>query len=166
MRNTICFLFVIVAIGLIIYSLKKKKTVSNKMEGTQEKTENMSSDFYRVLTDVNLRIRISQIDSEIKSMIEGVIDRLIEVMPEIQKKDCNSESIFLIHRIATNYLPEIVSGYLLLSAEDRKEKSHKLCEAITTISDKINMINYDVNSVDRDIFENEVAFLKQRLNDN
>jgi len=151
-------LFIIaIVIYFVFFSTEKEP------KATSEVKEKIQDDEIKKLLLLNIDIRKSSVDEDVKSIVETLIDDLRRITPAVLARQEGSEMAWVISRMSDKYLPELIKPFLLLSEEAQKNQKEKLIASIQNIDNEVKEVEAMLNSAENSDFESKARFIKHRF---
>ena len=97
---------------------------------------------------------------------ESIADKLGSIVPKANREHPGSELTYVVNRMVTNYLPELLEPYVALSSNAREGE-------IVTLMDTLNSLESEIDSIIKLIEERKVnefrvqdTFLRHKFSEN
>ena len=154
------YIIVLIILAVIVYFyIKKKKT---KPQDTPKTNEPNSID---ILLDINILIRLNFQNEEITTKVEVIIDKLRNIIPILNKEYKSSELNWVVNKMASKYLPNVLYPYSKLSEEQQIVKEDALLESLNSIHTELDEIISMLNKKDESKFDSKAKFINHRFSD-
>jgi hypothetical protein len=115
------------------------------------------------LVEINIRIREEGLPSAVISRVEGIIDKLRELLPDINERHPTHELTWTLNQMAKEYLPKVINPYLALSLADRTSRQKELLESLNGLEAEIDNVAELVQGEKMGDFKAKAAFLRARF---
>lgn len=120
------------------------------------------------LVQLNLDVRMTYIDVEVRALCEAVIDKLVELEPGINDKlSPAGELRYTINRIATEYFPnKCMRPYLQLDTVTRNKADVVTNQKamLKALLDELESVEQAMQSKDKREYDMKSDFLKAKFN--
>jgi len=115
------------------------------------------------LVELNLVIREADLSPAVVAQIEGTIDVLRSLVPQLNTEHTGSELTWTVNRMATDYLPRILEPYAKLSGSERQKNESELVKSLSGLEGELQNIQNLVRQAMEGEFKNRAAFLRARF---
>lgn len=119
----------------------------------------------RSLVRMNIQIRENALPAEVVEKLEHAIDSLRALIPELNDEYLGSELTWTVNRMATDYLPRILSPYVALAPAGRVEHQAELFKSLAGLETELSNIGDLVRNAKVGEFKTKAAFLRARFLD-
>lgn len=171
--STFWIIMGIVAIcGVIYYFVQKNKvqqkpSVSGVEKPDPEVVEEASVDLteqFQGLIKASLMIyNDSHRDKEILEVTDIIIDRFVELLPEVNERFPANKTVLVLNQAARVYLVDQFEAFLALRPDKREEKRAALLEALHLISKDLSMVQGIVTRGQISDLNKEIGFITKRF---
>ena len=117
------------------------------------------------LVALDVQIRESGLPQDVTAKLEESIDVLRRILPELNDDHAGSELTWTVNRMATDYLPRILTPYVKLSPPAREEHREELLRSLEGLESELENIGDLVRSAKVGEFKTKAAFLRARFLD-
>lgn len=117
------------------------------------------------LVALNIQIREGGLPADVTSKLEENIDALRRLIPELNDAHPGSELTWTVNRMATDYLPRIVTPYVALSPPVREEHRAEFLRSLQGLESELENIGELVRNAKVGEFQSKAAFLRARFLD-
>ncbi len=117
------------------------------------------------LVAVDLAVREHALSDGVVARIETAIDALRRLLPELNRDYTGSGLTWTVNRMASDYLPRIVSPYVALSPEARADHEAELLASLDGLTRELAKIEELVRGARVGDFQAKAAFLRARFLD-
>ena len=114
---------------------------------------------------MNVQIRENALPPDVVEKLEASIDVLRRVMPELNDEHPGSELAWTVNRMASDYLPRIVTPYVKLSPPLRQEHREELLRSLAGLEAELENIGELLRGAKVGEFKTKAAFLRARFLD-
>ena len=150
----------LVAIGVYRYfdSQTKVKDAPAKTDPRQELMSLLDR-----LVALNIEIREAGLASDVLLRVETIIDKLRDLLPELNERHPGHELAWTLNQMARAYLSKVVRPYVALSAADRAERKQELLKSLNGVEAEVDNVGDLVQGDKRGDFRAKAAFLRARF---
>ena len=150
----------LVAIGVYHYfdSQTKVKDAPAKTDPRQELMSLLDR-----LVALNIEIREAGLASDVLIRVETIIDKLRDLLPELNERYPRHELAWTLNQMARAYLSKVVRPYVALSAADRAERKQELLKSLNGVEAEVDNVGDLVQGDKRGDFRAKAAFLRARF---
>ena len=152
----VAIIILIVIVLYIIFFTKAKEPI------IEEEVE-VEDDAIKKLLRLNILVRKNTFESDLRDLIEQLIDDLRRITPAINERFKGSEMSWVINKMSDKYLPELVTPYLALSQDAQDKQKEKFVESLSSIDKELKEVEAMLNSSDKSDFESKARFIKHRF---
>ena len=132
-------------IGLFVFPASGKKP---KIEIVD--TADPVDRYLEQILAMNKKLRLDPyLKKEVLDKFESIADKLGNIVPKANREHPGSELTYVVNRMVTNYLPELLDPYLALSPDAREGE-------ITTLMATLNSLETEIDSIIKLIEERKV----------
>ncbi len=85
------------------------------------------------LLQLNLQLRLKTTQTSIIQSCEKLIDILLDVVPRAIKESPNSEASFDLEKLSTDYFPDLINRFLILSQTDQTAQQEELLNQLNKL---------------------------------
>lgn len=117
------------------------------------------------LVALNVQIREGAMPEDVVAKLEQSIDVLRRVVPELNDAHPGSELTWTVNRMATDYLPRIVTPYVALAPPVREEHREEFLRSLEGLESELENIAELLRSAKVGDFQTKAAFLRARFLD-
>jgi hypothetical protein len=115
------------------------------------------------LVAMNIRIREEGLSAEVLARVEGIIDKLRPLLPEINQRYPGHELTWTLNQMAREYLQKVMNPYMALSPADRQERKAELMTSLNGLEAEIDNVAELVRGDKMGDFKAKAAFLRARF---
>ena len=137
---------------------KSKPSTPSKPDPRQRLLEMLGS-----LVSLNIRIRETGLAESILARVEGIIDKLRDLLEDLNERHPDHELTWTLNQMARDYLPKIMNPYLELSANDRNRSQGELQRSLDGLEAEIDNVADLVRGDKMGDFKAKAAFLRARF---
>ena len=150
----------LVAIGVYRYfdSQTKVKDAPAKTDPRQELMSLLDR-----LVALNIEIREAGLASDVLLRVETIIDKLRDLLPDLNERYPGHELAWTLNQMARAYLSKIVRPYVALSAADRTDRKQELLKSLNGVEAEVDNVGDLVQGDKRGDFRAKAAFLRARF---
>jgi hypothetical protein len=117
------------------------------------------------LVALNIQAREAGLPEDVMAKVEENIDDLRQVIPELNDDHAGSELTWTVNRMATDYLPRIVTPYVALAAGVRDEHRPEFLRSLEGLEKELANIVDLLRNAKVGEFQAKAAFLRARFLD-
>ena len=150
----------LVAIGVYRY-LDSQTKVKDAPAKTDPRQELMS--LLDRLVALNIEIREAGLASDVLLRVETIIDKLRDLLPDLNERYPGHELAWTLNQMARAYLSKIVRPYVALSAADRADRKQELLKSLNGVEAEVDNVGDLVQGDKRGDFRAKAAFLRARF---
>ncbi|MDH5518034.1 MAG: hypothetical protein OEY36_09505 [Gammaproteobacteria bacterium] len=157
-------LVVALVLAVIIYFILNKSESEDEEAAETPLTANQLA--IESLLAVNLELRKTLMPEQMRDAFEQIIDQLLDILPVVAEQDPDSELVWVINRMATEYLPEkSIRPYLALDHSSRHDQASVAAatEALAGMKKELDDVEEILASRKTNEFNAKAKFLKQRF---
>ena len=115
------------------------------------------------LVTVNIAIREEGLATDVVTRVEGIIDKLRELLPGINERHNGHELTWAVNRMAKDYLPRVVNPYIALSQTERESRRKELLNSLNGLEAEVGNVAGLVRNEKLGDFRAKAAFLRARF---
>lgn len=115
------------------------------------------------LVGVNILIREEGLHAEALSRVEGIIDKLRGLLPEINERYPGHELTWTLNQMAKEYLQKAIRPYAALSPDDRENRRAELLKSLDGVEAEVDNVAELVRGDKMGDFKAKAAFLRARF---
>ena len=115
------------------------------------------------LVTVNIAIREEGLATDVVTRVEGIIDKLRELLPGINERHNGHELTWAVNRMAKDYLPRVVNPYIALSQTERESRRKELLNSLNGLEAEVGNVADLVRNEKLGDFRAKAAFLRARF---
>jgi hypothetical protein len=115
------------------------------------------------LVDLNIRIREKGLAETILARVEHIIDKLRDLLEDINERHPEHELTWTLNQMAKQYLPKVMNPYLALSVKDRDGSQEELLRSLDGLEAEIDNVADLVRGDKLGDFKAKAAFLRARF---
>lgn len=115
------------------------------------------------LVDLNIRIREQGLAKTILARVEHIIDKLRDLLEDINERHPEHELTWTLNQMAKQYLPKVMNPYLALSVKDRDGSQEELLRSLDGLEAEIDNVADLVRGDKLGDFKAKAAFLRARF---
>ncbi len=117
------------------------------------------------LVALDIQIRESGLPPDVTAKLEESIDVMRRILPELNDEHVGSELTWTVNRMATDYLPRVVTPYVKLSPPGREEHREELLGSLEGLESELENIRELLRGSKVGEFKTKAAFLRARFLD-
>lgn len=141
-----------------------------RQKNTDTPPQPAEADPIQDLVALNLEIRKSVLPRHLTHRCESVIDKLVELIPQVNAADePTGDLAWTVNRMASEYLPnKCIRPYLALKPEDREspEQIQQFEQSLTVLSNELDEVAAILSRRDKAEFATKAKFLQHRFTNN
>lgn len=111
----------------------------------------------------NILIREEGLHPDVVGRIEQIIDKLRNLLPEINQRYPAHELTWTLNQMAESYLPKALGPYVALSRDDREDRRPELLKSLDGLEAEIDNVAELVRGDKMGDFKAKAAFLRARF---
>jgi hypothetical protein len=115
------------------------------------------------LVTINIAIREEGLATDVVTRVEGIIDKLRELLPGINERHNGHELTWAVNRMAKDYLPRVVNPYIALSQTERESRRKELLNSLNGLEAEVGNVTDLVRNEKLGDFRAKAAFLRARF---
>lgn len=115
------------------------------------------------LAQLNASIREQALPAAVVDPLEENIDVLRRLVPELNAGYVGSELTWTVNRMASDYLPRVLTPYLRLAPPARAEHEAELLDSLRGLESELDAIDQMVRNQREGEFKSKAAFLRARF---
>jgi len=115
------------------------------------------------LVEHNILVRVEGLHPDVVSRIEHIIDKLRELLPEINQRYPGHELTWTLNQMAASYLPKALGPYVALNRADREDRRAELLKSLDGLEAEIDNVAELVRGDKMGDFKAKAAFLRARF---
>ncbi len=115
------------------------------------------------LVALNIDIREAGLASDVLLRVETIIDKLRDLLPELNERYPGHELAWTLNQMAREYLSKVVRPYVALSEADRAERKQELLKSLNGVEAEVDNVADLVQGDKRGDFRAKAAFLRARF---
>ena len=115
------------------------------------------------LVTVNIAIREEGLATDVVTRVEGIIDKLRELLPGINERHNGHELTWAVNKMAKDYLPRVVNPYVALSQTERESRRRELLNSLNGLEAELDNVADLVRNEKLGDFRAKAAFLRARF---
>ena len=115
------------------------------------------------LVELNIRIREKTLSDKVVARVEGIIDKLRDLLEDINARHPDHELTWTLNQMAREYLPKVMGPYLALSAADRASSEGELLRSLDGLEAEVDNVADLVRGDMMGDFKAKAAFLRARF---
>ena len=154
-------LIVVAAVSAVVASLVTI-LVYRHLEGQTKRVQELRSLLDR-LGALNVDIREAGLASDVLLRVETIIDKLRDLLPELNERYPGHELAWTLNQMAREYLSKVVRPYVALSEADRAERQQELLKSLNGVEAEVDNVADLVQGDKRGDFRAKAAFLRARF---
>lgn len=112
------------------------------------------------LLELNIKIRVESFTVKVLNSIETIIDKIGDLLSELNAKYAGSDLTWVVNEMAHKYLPDVTNQYVSLGINERAQKETQILETLSGLNTKLDDINKLVSEQKVSEFDAEAKFLK------
>ncbi len=115
------------------------------------------------LVTLNIAVREEGLAADVMARVEGIIDKLRELLPGINERHNGHELTWAVNRMAKDYLPRVVNPYIALSQAERESRREELLNSLNGLEAEVDNVTDLVRNEKLGDFRAKAAFLRARF---
>ncbi len=115
------------------------------------------------LVTLNIAVREEGLATDVVTRVEGIIDKLRELLPGINERHNGHELTWAVNRMAKDYLPRVVNPYIALSQTERESRRKELLNSLNGLEAEVGNVTDLVRNEKLGDFRAKAAFLRARF---
>lgn len=115
------------------------------------------------LVTLNIQIREEGLGDEVLGRVEGIIDKLRALLPEINERYPAHELTWTINQMAKEYLQKALRPYMALGRGDRDDRRPELLKSLDGVEAEVDNVAELVRGDKMGDFKAKAAFLRARF---
>jgi hypothetical protein len=166
--QTLTVIVISAAVAAVVAILVHRSLSANDTSGeTVEAADETDAwiEHLRALVRLNIQIREGGLSGDIAGKLEHSIDVLRELIPQLNDEHVGSELTWTINKMATDYLPRIVTPFVSLDAAARQEHEAELLKSLQGLDAELENIVGLLRDAKVGEFKTKAAFLRARFLD-
>ncbi len=148
-------------VTIFVYRLLDKKEDADPSPKVDPATELRK--MFDGLIDLNIRIREEGLTASVIERVEGIIDKLRDLLPEINERHPTHELTWTLNQMAKEYLLKVMNPYIALKLADRASRQQELLESLNGLEAEIDNVAELVQGEKMGDFKAKAAFLRARF---
>gem|GEM_PF-4929393 len=112
------------------------------------------------LIRLNENLRMKANSESVITITDDIINLLLEVVPRALKDSPNSEATFNLEKLSTDYLPDLLNDYFVLSNEDQISREKDILAQLAELKTSIQKAEASLDEGNLDNFQVSSQFLK------
>lgn len=141
-----------------------------RKKSTEPPPQPSKADPVQDLVALNLEIRKAALPLPLTQQCESVIDKLVELLPQLNAADDPSGDLaWTVNRMAGEYLPnKCIRPYLALKSEDRNnpDQVQQFEQSLSVLSNELDEVAAILSRRDKAEFATKAKFLQHRFTNN
>jgi len=115
------------------------------------------------LVTLNIQIREEGLGDEVLGRVEGIIDKLRGLLPDINQRYPAHELTWTINQMAKEYLQKVLRPYMALGRGDRDDRRAELLKSLSGVEAEVDNVAELVRGDKMGDFKAKAAFLRARF---
>jgi|GEM_PF-2157033 len=115
------------------------------------------------LVFLNIQIREEGLQADVLARVEGIIDKLRALLPEINERYPSHELTWTLNQMAKEYLQKALRPYMALSPGDREDRRAELLKSLDGVEAEVDNVAELVRGDKMGDFKAKAAFLRARF---
>lgn len=115
------------------------------------------------LVQLNVQIREEGLGADVLGRVEGIIDKLRGLLPEINQRYPVHELTWTLNQMAREYLQKALRPYMALSPQDREDRRAELLKSLDGVEAEVDNVADLVRGDKMGDFKAKAAFLRARF---
>ncbi|MBI1355455.1 MAG: hypothetical protein GC160_14005 [Acidobacteria bacterium] len=115
------------------------------------------------LVSLNILVREEGLHTAVLARVEGIIDKLRALLPEINERYPSHELTWTLNQMAKEYLPKAMRPYVALGRQDREDRRAELLKSLDGLEAEIDNVAELVRGDKMGDFKAKAAFLRARF---
>ena len=151
-------------VAILVHRSLSAKDSSEETAKAPDETEAWI-EHLRALVRLNIQIREGGLPGDVTDKLEHSIDVLRELIPQLNDEHLGSELTWTINKMATDYLPRIVTPFVSLGPAARQEHEAELLKSLQGFEAELENIVGLLRDAKVGEFKTKAAFLRARFLD-
>jgi len=115
------------------------------------------------LVMLNIQIREEGLGDDVLGRVEGIIDKLRTLLPEINARYPAHELTWTLNQMAKEYLQKVLRPYMALARGDRDDRRAELLKSLDGVEAEVDNVAELVRGDKMGDFKAKAAFLRARF---
>lgn len=115
------------------------------------------------LVTLNIQIREEGLGDDVLGRVEGIIDKLRALLPEINERYPAHELTWTLNQMAKEYLQKVLRPYMALARGDRDDRRAELLKSLDGVEAEVDNVAELVRGDKMGDFKAKAAFLRARF---
>lgn len=115
------------------------------------------------LVGLNILIREEGLHDDVLARVEGIVDKLRGLLPEINERYPGHELTWTLNQMAKEYLQKAIRPYAALSPADRENRRAELLQSLDGVEGEVDNVAELVRGDKMGDFKAKAAFLRARF---
>ena len=150
--------------GLTVYLILRRRGEGNRDSGVAP--ANPVSDAEKLLdglVGLNLDLRVEAAPSEVTNKSEEIIDDIMDLLPRANADYRGTELTFMVNKLASEYLPNLIRPYLELTPQTRDGHTQGALESLGVISEEIDQMKRQIESQSVNDYKTQEKFTQYKF---
>ena len=149
-------------VAIVAYRYLDSQTKVRDVPAKIDPREDLMSLLDRLVA-LNIDIREAGLASDVLLRVETIIDKLRDLLPELNERYPGHELAWTLNQMAREYLSKVVRPYVALSEADRAERKQELLKSLNGVEAEVDNVADLVQGDKRGDFRAKAAFLRARF---
>ena len=150
------------AVAILVYRYLDKETKEEVASPDVDPAAELRALLDNLVT-LNIAIREEGLAPDVMTRVEGIIDKLRELLPGINERHNGHELTWAVNRMAKDYLPRVVNPYIALSQAERESRREELLNSLNGLEAEVDNVTDLVRNEKLGDFRAKAAFLRARF---
>ncbi len=162
MTSTMIIILIILFIltGLFFWFKSKKKSPEKSISSKPQPVASTNK-LSQSLLKINIKVRIESLPH--LAIIEAIIDKLLAVIPKMQKEIPDKEITWQTEKIASTYLKDLIESFITLDSNRRKNSDKEFLSSLESLQIEISNIENLMGNSQMADFEMKTAEIGVRF---
>ncbi len=149
-------------VAILVYRYLDSQTKVKDVPAKTDPRQELMSLLDRLVA-LNIDIREAGLASDVLLRVETIVDKLRDLLPELNERYPGHELAWTLNQMAREYLSKVVRPYVALSAADRAERKQELLKSLNGVEAEVDNVADLVQGDKRGDFRAKAAFLRARF---
>ena len=149
-------------VAILVYRYLDSQTKVKDVPAKTDPRQELMSLLDRLVA-LNIDIREAGLASDVLLRVETIVDKLRDLLPELNERYPGHELAWTLNQMARAYLSKVVRPYVALSAADRAERKQELLKSLNGVEAEVDNVADLVQGDKRGDFRAKAAFLRARF---
>ena len=149
-------------VAILVYRYLDSQTKVKDVPAKTDPRQELMSLLDRLVA-LNIDIREAGLASDVLLRVETIVDKLRDLLPELNERYPGHELAWTLNQMARAYLSKVVRPYVALSEADRAERKQELLKSLNGVEAEVDNVADLVQGDKRGDFRAKAAFLRARF---